>query len=103
MVAKGELERLQQAQLREYSTPVSHLVDLHTMITQVLGDKHMSAEVKRKLLSYYQTQFEKLLTDTGLLYGTASAAGTSEPKNVKETTTESEAKNQRRRKEKLPR
>ena len=92
LVAKGELERSQQAQLREYSSPVSHMGDLHTMITQVLGDKHMSAEVKRKMLSTYQTQFDKLQRDTGLLSKTAPAAGASEVKNAKETPTEPEAK-----------
>ena len=90
LVAKGELERLQQAQLREYSSPISHMGDLHTMITQVLGDKHMSAEVKRKLLATYQTQFPKLQTDMGLLSGTAPAAVASEVKNAKETPTEPE-------------
>ena len=92
LVAKGELERLQQVQLREYSSPVSHMGDLHTIITQVLGDKHMSAEVKRKLLATYQTQFDKLQRDTGLLSGTASASGASEVQNTKEKPTESEAK-----------
>ena len=92
LVAKGELERLQQAQLREYSSPVRHMGDLHTMITQVLGDKHMSPEVKRKLLATYQSQFDKLQRDTGLLSGTASASGASEVKNVKETPTEPDAK-----------
>ena len=77
LVAKGELERLQQAQLCQYSSPVSHMGFLHTMITQVLGDKHMSAEVKRKLLATYQTQFEKLQRDRGLLSGTAPTAGAS--------------------------
>ena len=62
------------------------------MITQVLGDKHMSAEVKRKLLATYQTQFEKLQRDTGFLSGTAPAAGASEVKNSKETPTEPKAK-----------
>ena len=93
LVAKGELERLQQAQLREYSSPVSHMGDLHSMITQVLGDKHMSAEVKRKLLTTYQTQFEKLQRDTGLLSGTAPVAGANEVKDAKETPTEPEVKN----------
>ena len=92
LVAKGELERWQQAQLREYSSPVSHMGNLHTMITQVLGDKHMSAEVKRKLLATYQQQFEKLQRDTGLLFGAASAPRASQVKNVKETPIEPEAK-----------
>ena len=83
LVAKGELERLQQAQLREYSSPVSHMGDLNTMITQVLGDKHMSAEVKRKLLATYQSQFEKLQRDTGLLSGSTPAAGSKEVKMLK--------------------
>ena len=77
LVAKGELEGLQQAQLREYSSPISHMGDLHTMFTQVLSEKHMSAEVKRKLLATYQTQFEKLQRDRGLLSGTAPTAGAS--------------------------
>ena len=103
LVAKGELERLQQAQLREYSSPVGHMGDLHTMITQVLGDKHMSAEVKRKLLATYQSQFEKLQRDTGLLSGSTPAAGSKEVKNVKEKTAKTDAIQARtiRRKEKL--
>ena len=89
----GKLERLQHVQLREYSSLVSYMGDFHTMVTQVFGDKHMSAEVKRKILATYQTQFEKLRKDTGLLSGTAPAAGASEVKNAKKTPTEPEAKN----------
>ena len=59
--------------------------DLHTVITQVLGDKHMSAEIKLKLLATYQSQFEKRQKDTGLLSGAAPAAKASEVKNVKKT------------------
>ena len=51
----------------------------------------MSAEIKRKLLATYQSQFEKLQRDTGLLSGAAPASGTSEVKNVKEIPTEPEA------------
>ena len=77
-------ERLQQAQLREYSSPISHIGDLHTMITQVLGDKNISNEVKRTLIATYESQFEKLQRDTGILSGSTPAAGSNEVINIKE-------------------
>ena len=67
LVEQAELDRMQQRQLKEYSPELHSLAWLQTHMAETLARKDLSTEQKLQLLSSYQSHFDKLQRDTGVL------------------------------------
>ena len=76
LIERAELDRLQQRQLQEYSPETHSLARLQTQIEKVLSRKDISAERKLDLIISYETRFNKLKTETGVLTGNSSKVQT---------------------------
>ena len=66
LIEKGELDRLQQRHIREFSPEVHNMADIRTRMAMILDNKTMPADAKLSLLKTIQTQFDKLQKDIGL-------------------------------------
>ena len=66
LIEKGELDRLQQRQIRDYSPELHNMAVLRNQIAEILGNKNMPDADKLSLLSTYQSHFNKLQKDTGI-------------------------------------
>ena len=58
---------MQQRQLTEYSQELHSLVRLQTYMAETIARKDLSTEQKLQLFSSYQSRFDKLQRDTGVL------------------------------------
>ena len=67
LVEQAELDRMQQRQLKEYSPELHSLARLQTYMAKTLGRNDLTTEQKLQLLSSYQSRFDKLQRDTGVL------------------------------------
>ena len=67
LIEQGELDRLQQRQISDYLPELHNMAVLRKQIAEVLTTKGMSADAKLSLLSTYQTLFDKLHKDIGML------------------------------------
>ena len=75
LVDKGEYDRLQQQQLREFQPQLQNMAELRNKIVEIHRKKGMSDDAKVSLLSVFQTRFDKLQKETGLpSTGTLSAS-----------------------------
>ena len=79
LIDKGELERLHQRQIREFSPELHNMADIRTRMAMILDNKNMPADAKLSLLKTIQTQFDQLQKDIGLLSNGSFTTGTSEP------------------------
>ena len=85
---KGELDRLQKRQIREFSPKVHNMADIRTRMAMILDNKRLPSDAKLNLLKTIQTQFDKLQMDIGLQRTGSFTTGSSEPaiKKVKNDT-----------------
>ena len=67
LVEQAELDSMQQRQLKKYSPRLHSLFLLQTHMGKKLAREDLSNEQKLQLLSNYQSQFNKLERDTGVL------------------------------------
>ena len=67
LVEQGELDRMQQRQLKDYSPELSALARLRTQMAETFSRKDLSDEQKLQLIYSYQSRFDKLQRDTGVL------------------------------------
>ena len=67
LVEQAELNRMQKRQLKEYLPELHFLAWLQTHMAGTLARKDLSTEQKLQLLSSYQSRFDKLQRDTGIL------------------------------------
>ena len=73
---QAELKRMQQRQLKEYSPELHSLARLQTYMAETLARNDLSTEQKLHILNSYQSRFDKLQRDTGVLSsGSLSSAG----------------------------
>ena len=69
LIEQGELDRLQQRQLREYSPELQAVVRLLNNMIDITANKKLNAEERLNSISGLQIQFDKLKKETGLLCG----------------------------------
>ena len=67
LVKQGELDGMQQRQLKNYSPELSALARLRTQMAETLLRKDLSNDQKLQLIYSYQSRFDKLQHDTGVL------------------------------------
>ena len=67
MIDQGELDRLQQHQLREHSPELQKMVCLLHNMRNITNKRKLTAEERLNSISGLQIQFDKLKTVTGLL------------------------------------
>ena len=79
LIEKGELDRLQQRQICEFSPEMHNMANIRTRMAMILDNKTMPAYAKLCLLKTIQTQFDKLQKDIGLTSTGSFTTGTSEP------------------------
>ena len=69
LIDEGELDRLQQRQLRDYSPELQSMARLQTQMAEVLARKDLSPQEKLNMLSGQQSRFDKIKKDVGVLSG----------------------------------
>ena len=69
LIDEGELDRLQQRQLRDYSPELQSMARLQTQMAEVLSRKDLSPQEKLSMLSGQQSRFDKIKKDVGVLSG----------------------------------
>ena len=79
LIEQGELDRLQQRQLRDYSPELQLMARLQNHIRDIMSRKNLSAEERLNLISGKQIQFDKLKKETGVLSGALPAQATPAP------------------------
>ena len=79
LIEQGELDRLQQRQIRDDSPELHNMAVLRKQIAEVWSENGMSADAKLSLLSTYQTRFDKLQKDIGMLSTGTLTNAASEP------------------------
>ena len=79
LIEQGELDRLQQRQLRDYSPELQSMARLQNHIRDIMSRKNLSAEERLNLISCEQIQFDKLKKETGVLSGTLPAQAAPAP------------------------
>ena len=79
MIEQGELNRLQQRQLRDYLPELQSMARLQNHIRDIMSRKNLSADERLNLISGEQIQFDKLKKETGVLSGTLPAQAATAP------------------------
>ena len=79
LIEKGELDRLQQRQIREFLPEVHNMAYIRSRMALILDNKNIPADTKLSLLNTIHTQFEKLHKDISLPSTYSFTTGTSEP------------------------
>jgi len=74
LIEQGELERMQQRQLREYTPEMHSLANIHTEMRKVFDNKKLTPTQKLTLLATYTSRFDKLKKETGALSGAAHSS-----------------------------
>ena len=100
LIDEGELDRLQQRQLRDYSPELQSLANLQTQMAKVLARKDLSPQDKLSMLSGQQSRFDKIRKDIGVLSGGPAptpAIANSKPEHHEEKAEEDEERGERRR------
>ena len=69
LIEQGELDRLQQRQLRDYSPELQAMGRLLNDIRDIMESKKLSAEERMNMISGLQIRFDKLKKETGVLSG----------------------------------
>ena len=64
LIEQGELDRLQQRQLCDYSPELQSMVRLQNHIRDIMSRKNLSAEERLNLISEEQIQFDKHKKET---------------------------------------
>ena len=72
LVDQAELDRMQQRQIKDYSPELHSLARLQTLIAETLARKDIPDEKKLELLYSYQSRFDKLQRETGVLSSNSS-------------------------------
>ena len=83
LIDKGELDRLQQRQIRDYSPELHNMGELQNLMAELFEKKGLSDDAKLSLLKTYQARFDKLQRDTGLPSTGALSASSNAPEIVK--------------------
>ena len=60
LIEQGELDRLQERQLRDYSPELQSMARLQNHIRDIMGRKNLTAEERLNLISGEQIRFDKL-------------------------------------------
>ena len=84
LIDEGELDRLQQRQLRDYSPELQSMARLQTQMAEVLGRKDLSPQEKLSMLSGQQSRFDKIKKDVGVLSGGPAPMSVPKPPAPKE-------------------
>ena len=79
LVEQGELDRMHQRQIKEYSPELHALARLHTQIAETLDRKDLGHEQKLQIIGSFQSRFDKLQRDTGVLSSAPRSSSSSEP------------------------
>ena len=79
LIEQGELDRLQQRQLRDYSPELQSMARLQNHIRNIMSRKNLFAEERLNLISGEQIQFDKLKKETGVLSGALPAQAAPAP------------------------
>ena len=64
LIEQGELDRLQQRQLRDYSPELQSMARVQNYIRDIMSRKNLSAEERLNLISEEQIQFDKHKKET---------------------------------------
>lgn len=72
LVDKGELDRLHQRQLKEYSPELHSMAQLQTNMAETLARNDLSNEQKLDLLNTYSGRFDTLRRETGIFSNTTA-------------------------------
>jgi hypothetical protein len=83
LIDKGELDRLQQRQIRDFSPELQNMGELRSLMAELFEKKGLSDDAKLSLLKTYQARFDKLQKDTGLPTTGALSATSNGPEIVK--------------------
>jgi hypothetical protein len=90
LIEEGELDRLQQRQLRDYSAELQSMAHLQTKMAEILARTDLSAQKKLNLLSGQQNRFDKIKKDIGVLSGGPAPAAANKPNLPKDQAEEVE-------------
>jgi len=88
LIEEGELDRLQQRQLRDYSPELQSMANLQTRMAEILARSDLSAQEKLNLLSGQRNRFDKIKKYIGVLSGGPTAAADLKPDARKDQTAE---------------
>ena len=69
LIEQGELDRLQQRQIRDYSPELQSMARLQNHIRDIMSRENLSAEERLNFISGEQIYFDKLKKETGVLSG----------------------------------
>ena len=79
LIEQGELDRLHQRQLRDYSPELQSMARLQNHIRVIMSHNNLSVEERLNVFSGEQIQFDKLKKETEVLSGTLPAQAASAP------------------------
>ena len=91
LVEQGELDRLRERQIRDYSPEIRSMVKIQDEIQQILLRTDLSPQQKLDLLSVPQSRFDHLKAETNTLQGQTASASPEVPKPVEKKATEKKA------------
>ena len=79
LIKQGELDSLQQRQLRDYSPELQSMARLQNHIRDIMSRRNLFAKEQLNLISGDQIQFYKLKKETGVLSGAQPAQAAPPP------------------------
>ena len=79
LIEQAELDRLQQRQLRDYSTELQAMGRLLNDIRDIMASNKLSAEERMTMISGLQIRFDKLKKETGVSNGALPVQAVSAP------------------------
>ena len=91
LVEQGELDRLRERQIRDYSPEIRSMVKIQDDIHQILLRTDLSAQQKLDMLSVPQARFDHLKAETNTLQGQRASASPEVPKPVEKKVPEKKA------------
>lgn len=83
LIDKGELDRIQQRQIRDFSPELQNMGELRSLIAELFEKKGLSDDAKLSLLKTYQVRFDKLQKETGIPNTGVLSTTSSAPENAK--------------------
>ena len=91
LVEQGELDRLRERQIRDYSPEIRSMVKIQDDIHQILLRTDLSPQQKLDMLSVPQARFDHLKAETNTLQGQTASASPEVPKPAEKKVVEKKA------------
>ena len=91
LVEQGELDRLRERQIRDYSPEIRSMVKIQDDIHQILLRTDLSPQQKLDMLSVPQARFDHLKAETNTLQGQTASASPEVPKPAEKKAAEKKA------------